>query len=182
MLRWQQARENADKGAVLVLVAASMVFLIGVAAIAVDLAALRSDIRSDRLAADAAVTAGVASVDPFAGTDAQQACEVAWDYLLLNIEDEGASVTAPNCALLGPSTIVTTAKRFIPTTRTIWPTPWSGIPSPPVSTLQLLTWTILWPSTDNPSEPHPLVSSRPGRRLDIHVRWIAPPGVRPHSR
>ena len=100
MLRRLLAKAAPENGAALVLIAVSMMLLIGMAAIAVDLGALRSDIRADRLAADAAVTAGVAEINPFSGADGQEACEVAWDYLLLNIEDEGASVTAPNCALL----------------------------------------------------------------------------------
>ena len=94
-------KTKTDDGAALVLIAVSMMLIIGMAAIALGLGALRGDIRADRLAADAAVTAGVAEVNPFSGSDAQQACEVAWDYLLLNLEDEGPSVTPPNCALLG---------------------------------------------------------------------------------
>jgi hypothetical protein len=94
---------KADNGAALVLIAMSMMLIIGMAALAVDLGALRGDIRADQLAADAAVTAGVGEVDPFSGSDARQACEVAWDYLLLNLDDEGTSVSPPNCALLGGS-------------------------------------------------------------------------------
>ncbi|MEE9179040.1 MAG: Tad domain-containing protein [Acidimicrobiia bacterium] len=100
MARRLLLKMKADNGASLVLIAVSMMLLIGMAAMAVDLGALRSDIRADGLAADAAVTAGVAEVDPFSGTDAKEACEVAWEYLLLNIEDEGTSVSPPNCALL----------------------------------------------------------------------------------
>ena len=100
MMRHLFKKVRADDGAAIVLVAVSMMLLIGIAALAVDLGALRGDIRADRLAADAAVTAGVAEIDPFSGADGQEACEVAWDYLLLNIEDEGATVTAPNCVLL----------------------------------------------------------------------------------
>jgi hypothetical protein len=101
MVRRLLNKVKADHGAAIVLIAVSMMLLIGMAALAVDLGALRSDIRADGLAADAAVTAGVAEVDPFSGNDAKEACEVAWDYLLLNIEDEGTSVSAPNCAPLG---------------------------------------------------------------------------------
>ena len=100
MMRRRFRRFRADDGATIVLIAVSMMLLIGMAALAVDLGALREDIRADRLAADAAVTAGVAEINPFSGADGKDACEVAWDYLLLNIEDEGATVTAPNCALL----------------------------------------------------------------------------------
>ena len=90
-----------ERGAALVLIAVSMMLIIGMAALAIDLGALRGDIRADRLAADAAVTAGVAEVDPFSGSDAQQACDVAWEYLLLNLDDEGSSISPPNCSALG---------------------------------------------------------------------------------
>ncbi len=100
-MRGRLNKRIADEGAALVLIAVSMMLIIGMAALAIDLGSLRGDLRADGLAADAAVTAGVAEVDPFSGSDAQQACEVAWDYLLLNLEDEGASVVSPNCALLG---------------------------------------------------------------------------------
>ena len=103
MVRRLLGKTKIDDGAALVLIAMSMTFFIGMAALAIDLGALRGDIRADRLAADAAVTAGVAAVDPFSGGDARQACEVAWDYLLLNLDDEGTSVSPPNCALLGGS-------------------------------------------------------------------------------
>lgn len=90
--------EAAERGATVILVAASLLMLFGVAALAVDLSAMRSDIRADRLAADAAATAGAAHINPFAGSQADEACEVAWDYLLINLGDEGASTTPPGCA------------------------------------------------------------------------------------
>ena len=62
-----RAKIKADNGAAIVLVAVSMMLLIGMAALAVDLGALRSDIRTDRLAADAAATAGASSINPFTG-------------------------------------------------------------------------------------------------------------------
>lgn len=88
---------SSESGASLVLIAVSMTLLLGVAAIAVDLAILRQDIRADRLATDAAVTAGVAQISPFAGTGAVEACETAWEYVLLNLEDETA-VSSPDCS------------------------------------------------------------------------------------
>jgi hypothetical protein len=103
MVRRLFGKAKTDDGVALLLIAVSMTFIIGMAALAIDLGALRGDIRADQLAADAAVTAGVAEVDPFSGSDARQACEVAWDYLLLNLDDEGTSVSPPNCALLGGS-------------------------------------------------------------------------------
>ncbi len=101
MMRRLFGKAKTDDGVALLLIAVSMTFIIGMAALSIDLGALRGDIRADRLAADAAVTAGVAAIDPFSGSDARQACEVAWDYLLLNLDDEGTSVSPPNCALLG---------------------------------------------------------------------------------
>jgi hypothetical protein len=74
-----------------------MLLLLGIVAIAVDLAAVRFDVRADRLASDAAATAGVAAMDPFAGTDAPEACQVAWEYLLLNLADTDAPLSPPDC-------------------------------------------------------------------------------------
>ena len=94
---------KGDSGTALLLLAASMLLLVGVAAIAVDLAALRADIRGDRLASDAAATAGVASLGSLSGNPAEEACGVAWDYLLLNLGDEGLSLIPPDCTVfIGP--------------------------------------------------------------------------------
>lgn len=83
----------------LVLVALTLVFLLGIAALAVDLGAMRYDHRANTVAADAAATAGAAAINPFSGSQADEACEVAWAYLLLNLDDEGPSNTPPNCAV-----------------------------------------------------------------------------------
>ncbi len=45
------SKARADDGAAIVLIAVSMMLLIGIASLAVDLGALREDIRADRLAA-----------------------------------------------------------------------------------------------------------------------------------
>jgi len=82
----------------MILLAFTMMLLLGVAALAIDLAALRYDLRAAQLATDAAATAGAIHVDPVAGSDAQEACEVAWSYLLENLEDEGPTNVPPNCA------------------------------------------------------------------------------------
>lgn len=82
----------------MVLLAFTMLLLFGAAALAIDLAAVRYDLRAAQLASDAAATAGAVYIDPVSGSDAQQACQVAWEYLLENIEDEGPSTTPPNCA------------------------------------------------------------------------------------
>ena len=87
-----------DRGAVLIMVTAALLMLFGVAALAVDLSMLRGDVRSDRLVTDAAATAGVAYVEPFSGSAADEACEVAWDYVLINLADEGSTLSPPPCA------------------------------------------------------------------------------------
>jgi hypothetical protein len=81
----------------MVLLAFSMLLLLGVAALAVDLAAVRYDLRAAQLASDAAATAGAVHIDPVAGSDAEEACQVAWEYLLENIEDNVSPISAPNC-------------------------------------------------------------------------------------
>lgn len=93
-----QVATQTERGTSLLMVAGAMFFIIGVAAIAIDLGALRYDLRADRLASDAAASAGAAEVDPFSASDAQDACNVAWAYLLLNLGDEGSPVTAPDCS------------------------------------------------------------------------------------
>ena len=87
-----------EEGTTILIVAAALLLLIAVAALAIDLGGLRFDRRSDQLAADAAATAGVASINPFAGSAADQACTDAWNYVLLNLDDEGAVTTPPSCA------------------------------------------------------------------------------------
>ena len=97
MKRLLQKLPSEDRGASLILVAFAMVLLLGAAALAIDLAALRIDIRADRLASDAAAVAGADAIEPFSGSNAVEACELAWDYLLANIEDEGTP-NPPNCS------------------------------------------------------------------------------------
>lgn len=89
---------ESDRGASMIIVALALTVLLGAAALAVDMAAVRADLRSNRLATDAAATAGAASIDPFGGNLADAACQVAWEYLLLNLDDEGPTSTPPNCA------------------------------------------------------------------------------------
>lgn len=102
---------EADRGAAIVLLAFTLLLLMGVASIAVDLAAVRYDLRAAQLASDAAATAGAVHINPVSGSDAEVACQVAWDYLLENIEDEGTPTTLPNCSTFSgacPATARTT--------------------------------------------------------------------------
>ncbi len=103
---------GSDEGVSMILLAFSLLLLMGAAAIAVDLAAVRYDLRTAQLASDAASTAGAIHIDPVSGSDAEEGCQVAWEYLLENIEDEGPTSTPPNCASLAGSCPAT--ERVVP--------------------------------------------------------------------
>jgi hypothetical protein len=98
---------DSERGAVLVLLAFTMLLLLGAAALAIDLAAVRHDLRAAQLASDAAATAGAIQIDAVSGSDAEEACLVAWAYLLANIEDEGPTTSPPNCANFSGSCPIT---------------------------------------------------------------------------
>lgn len=107
-----ETRQGSDEqGTTMLLVAASMFLLIAVAAIAIDLGGLRFDIRTDQLATDASATAGVASINPFAGSAADVACSVAWEYLLLNVSDEGPVSVPPDCTVFSGACDPTVTRR-----------------------------------------------------------------------
>lgn len=103
--------DRSEKGATLIIVALAMVLLMGAAALAVDLSAIRFDLRADRLASDAAATAGVAHVDPFAGSRADIACEVAWQYLLINVDGDVGGASAPNCSVFATACSPSSARQ-----------------------------------------------------------------------
>jgi hypothetical protein len=87
-------RERDERGAVLVLATLAMVGLITVAAIAVDISMLRSDLRANRGAADAAATAAAMDLTGAAGAPAT-ACADAWDIALRNLHIDPATATSP---------------------------------------------------------------------------------------
>jgi hypothetical protein len=88
-------RPDAQRGAVLVLAVVLLTVLIGVAAVAVDLAGLRQDRRSHRAAADfAALAASGALVG-----DPADACQRAWSTVRSNLmEDTGSASWSPGCS------------------------------------------------------------------------------------
>lgn len=88
-------REQGEDGAYLILYALLTVAVFGMAALILDLAAIRQDRRAGRLSVDLAATAGAADMellDPNAGV---AACQAAWAYLVANTR--GLTATAPNC-------------------------------------------------------------------------------------
>jgi hypothetical protein len=91
------AHLRQEEGAALIMVTAVMLLLLGITALAIDLGALRLDRRVDRLASDLAATAGAGSIEPLTGSAGDIACQTAWEYVLLNLADEGTTLTPPVC-------------------------------------------------------------------------------------
>ncbi len=94
---------NSERGAVLIIAAAAMVALLAIAALVLDLAALRADRARSRTVSDQAAAAG--SLELWAG-DGQAACEAALSYINLNMH--GGPFTGADCTSLpsscGPAT------------------------------------------------------------------------------
>jgi len=101
---------NSERGAVILIVAGAMVLLLAIAALVLDLAALRADRALSRTVSDQAATAG--SLELWNG-DGTAACDTALSYIDLNMP--GGAFTGANCLSLpsscGPGTaaISTTA-------------------------------------------------------------------------
>ena len=98
-------RGRDEDGAYLVMYALLAVAFFTMAAVVLDIAALRQGRRADRTAADLAVTAGVTELvsnDPFsfAGT-----CEAAWGYVLANRTQAAGTISAPDCVATFPSAV-----------------------------------------------------------------------------
>jgi hypothetical protein len=89
--------EHDDRGIFAVLYALLVVALFMTAALVVDLSGLRQDRRMERLAADAAVTAGAIRLSPLAGSNTPNAaCLEVWRYIRLNLP--GAGSAGPACS------------------------------------------------------------------------------------
>ena len=86
--------DRDERGAIIALVALSMVAILTVAALVVDIAVLKSDRRFDRDAADAAATSGALDLDG-STTGPASACAVAWTTALLNLRVSSSGVTSP---------------------------------------------------------------------------------------
>lgn len=105
---------DGESGAYLVLYALLGVAFATMAAVVLDIAALRQGRRVDRTTADLAATAGVAELHDAVPTAAQAACATAWGYILANRNGEAGSITAPPCPTVfpagAPCTSTTTAR------------------------------------------------------------------------
>ncbi|MFL6069904.1 MAG: hypothetical protein ACJ72Y_01300, partial [Actinomycetes bacterium] len=85
-----------DHGAYAVLYGLVVVVIVMTVATVVDLSSMREDRRVERLATDAAATAGAVKLNALAGVaDAQAACQEAWRFLKVNLP--GASTATASC-------------------------------------------------------------------------------------
>lgn len=88
------AGNETERGAVLVLTAAAMLLIMGIAAITVDLAATRNDRSHNQAAADSAAAAAVVAMSQ--GSPAQ-GCEAATDYLEYHLDTSSLDI---DCSVL----------------------------------------------------------------------------------
>lgn len=96
-------RGRGEDGAYLVVYALLAVAFFTMAAVVLDIAALRQGRRADRTAADLAATAGVTELVAGDPTTYAGACEAAWGYVLANRTESGGATTAPDCATTFPA-------------------------------------------------------------------------------
>ena len=120
----------SDRGASLFLTAIALFVLMGAAAIAVDLAALRADRSADQKVSDSAAAAGViAALEATPSTAGLEACKAALAYAEVNVErsvsfdDSGcaASFLGPSCDPLLAESHTVISDRF--TVTVVYPVP-----------------------------------------------------------
>ena len=87
-------RVGADRGASLIMVAIALLLLMGMVAVAIDLAAIRLDRSADQKVTDSSASAGALAALQAGG---QEACEGALAYVVVNAEGIG-SVDDSGCA------------------------------------------------------------------------------------
>lgn len=86
---------SSERGASMMLVAATLVLLIGASAVAVDLAAMRLDRSADQKVTDSAASAGALAALEGTGQDA---CVAALEYVAINAQEIG-SIDTSGCAV-----------------------------------------------------------------------------------
>jgi hypothetical protein len=102
-------RGDRESGAFLILYALLAVVFFTVAAIVLDIAALRQGRRADRTTADLAATAGVTEIDTNDPSTFANACEAAWGYVLANKTEANGAISPPPCDATFPATDACTA-------------------------------------------------------------------------
>lgn len=104
-----------DGGAIMVLYAVLLAVLIGMAALVLDLGALRVDRRQSQTAADMAAVAGSYALETNGSLDTVGACNAAWQYVLSNTPGIPSTTTGPCSTFFSvtscdPATAVTASK------------------------------------------------------------------------
>lgn len=104
-------RQDGDRGAVIVIVAAAMGAILVMVALVLDLSGARRDRDADQTAADAMALAAAVSLG---GSDnaAVAACEAAWDYLVVNLPT-AETAPAPSCESFRAACSPTTARQIV---------------------------------------------------------------------
>lgn len=123
-------RPRAEGGAIIVYYALLLVVMLGMAAVVLDLAALRYDRRLSQTAADMAAVAGAMSLHAQFEGSPREACEDAWGYFLANTPQTPGSApnpcgsTFPEGAACSPNTPRTATGEVGPyEVRITWPVP-----------------------------------------------------------
>jgi hypothetical protein len=104
-------RGRGEDGAYIVLYALMTVAIFGMAALLLDLGAIRQDRRDARLSADLAATAGAADMELLDPNAAVAACQAAWAYVEANTRNLVAS--APDCTTTFSTSCVSTTARAV---------------------------------------------------------------------
>lgn len=107
-------RVGGEEGAYLVLYALVTIAVFAMAALVLDLSAIRQDRRAARLSADLAATAGAADLELANPTAPINACQAAWAYLVANTP--GFSPPTPDCATTFAGPCVASAARTLSVT------------------------------------------------------------------
>jgi hypothetical protein len=104
-----------DTGAYAILYALVVVVIVMTAAVVVDLSGLREDRRAERLATDAASTAGAVKLNALSGSaNAQSACQEAWRFLKVNLPGASAATSAcPTASFPSSFTVCPTDVRTV---------------------------------------------------------------------
>jgi hypothetical protein len=124
-------RLRDDSGIYAIVYGLLVVVVVVTAAIVVDLSSMREDRRAERLASDAAATAGAVKLNALAGVaDAQAACQEAWRFLKVNLPGASGAITScptgsfPSSFSVCPSTARAVTAAAGPWEVTItWPVP-----------------------------------------------------------
>lgn len=94
-------RMRRERGAYAVLYAVITVVMVGMAAIMLDLGALRYDVRSNQTVADFASTSAALDLNPVFGGTPHKACLSAWGYFLANTTDAPNDTSDPCAPFIG---------------------------------------------------------------------------------